>query len=322
MNSTPDREMFQALAGAGAEDGVARGLGVRLKSQPAPAVVKALAALWLHGAVAAPERARRIYDATAEGYIGEPIASEPPSDNFSQPPEPIPMAFWMALWDLLDAPRQRGGSLNLVSTSCSMSGLISTRVQERAAMSAMAFPGVAGAFAQGYPRPFTRAALARCSKRSLGGLFLEGVVASGSDLAVADREAPPLVGLPPPLPYLHTRLQQCHGLWRIVGGYEATRLHDSALLAFQLAQCGYPPAAMHLAIIFTLIVFERPEGAAIMMRTILDAWAHGRRTPPLLGVNWPGIWDRQVEQVRSKLKVTSFVSAYPADLFEQVVQAA
>jgi len=317
MSGDTDRNIFRALAGIGAEEAVARGLGARLRTQASPAVVKALAALWLHCAIAAPERTRQIYDAAAEGYIGQPVTAAPAAGGLDPSPETIPADFWDALWDLVDSPRLRQGSLNLLARSPALGDLISTRVQERAAKTAMAIPGVAGAFGQGFPKPFSQDVLSRCSERSLGGLFHESIIAAGQDFAVLDRELPALARLQPPLPYLHARLHQCHRLWQIVGDYEATKLHETAILAFQLAQCGFPPAALRLGVMFTQIVFERPEGAAIMMRTILDAWVHGRRTPPLLAIKWPEIWNLPVEQVRAKLLASRFVRTYPADLFEE-----
>ena len=69
-----DRAGFEALTGAGAEDTAARALAQRLKANPQASDLKALAALWLHAAVAAPERTPGLYDATAWGWLGEPVA--------------------------------------------------------------------------------------------------------------------------------------------------------------------------------------------------------------------------------------------------------
>ncbi len=318
MDSQQDRRTFENLACAGLDEGVAKGLGSRLRGPPQPAVIKALAALWLHTAVAAPERARSVLDAVAEGYLGEGINPKPGPAAPALPPEPepAPAAFWAALWDLVDAPRPRQGNLNLVSRNAALAALLSPRLSERAAKSCMALPGVAAGFAQGYPRSFSGEALARCAKGSLGGALHQNVKLAGGDLALPDRET--LEELPPPLPYLYARLQQCHRLWQLVGGYGDTALHEAAILGFQLAQCGHPRAALRLGTMFTLIAFESPEGAAIMMRTLLDAWIHGRRTPSLLSVNWPSIWNKPLERVRAQLGVSPFVSVFPADLFERI----
>ena len=99
-----------------------------------------------------------------------------------------------------------------------------------------------------------------------------------------------------------------------------------ARLAFHRLQYHAEQAAGAAEIAFpqgvTRIAFERPEGGAIMLPVILSAWAHGRRTPPLLGVDWPAIWNKPLADVRTFLSVTPYVSPFPADLFEQLSVAA
>ena len=187
---------------------------------------------------------------------------------------------------------------------------------------ALAYPGVPVAVAQGYPKPFTLDVLARCPSDSLGGVFHALIVDNGFDLEVLDRQSLGLDKLPPPLDYLNARILQCHDLWHIVGGYQTTALHEVAISAFQLAQFGHQYSAMFLGMVLTRLAFERPEGQAIMLPVILTAWTHGRRTPPLLGVNWEAVWTRPLAEVRAKLGVTPYVSPFPADLFEQLSVAA
>src|SRR6185437_2536503 len=100
MSDDQERAGVEALAQAGAEDDAARSLGARLKASPQPADLKALAALWLHGAAAAPERIPGVYDAVAEGYLGDPMGAKPvPTDAAAaSEPEPTPAAFWDGLW--------------------------------------------------------------------------------------------------------------------------------------------------------------------------------------------------------------------------------
>jgi len=68
----------------------------------------------------------------------------------------------------------------------------------------------------------------------------------------------------------------------------------------------------------TRLAFERPEGGAIVLPTVLSAWTHGRRTPPLLPVRWEAVWEQPLDAVRAKLGVTPYESPFPADLFEQL----
>jgi ubiquinone biosynthesis protein Coq4 len=322
MSDDQERAGFEALTQAGADEDAARGLGARLKANPQPQDLKALAALWLHGAAAAPETIPGIYDAAAEGYLGEAVRAKPVSTDPNQPPEPIPAAFWAGLWELLGEPRSGLGAVNLTTKTAALTGLISPGMQARIGKASLAYPGVPAAVAQGYPHKFRLETLARCPPGSLGAQFHTLIVDNGFDLEVLDRAALGLDKLPPPLDYLNARILQCHDLWHIVGGYETTALHEVAISAFQLGQFGHHYSSMFLGMALTRVAFERPEGGAIMLPTILSAWTHGRRTTPLLGVNWEAVWSKPLPDVRKALGVTAYVSPFPADLFEQLSVAA
>ncbi len=323
MSDDQERAGFEALAQAGADDDDAgRALGARLKAKHQAADLKALAALWIHGAVAAPESLPGLYDSVAEGYLGEPVGAKPAPTDTAARPEPIPAAFWRGLWELLEEPRAGLGAVNLTTKTAALAGLISKGVEARVGKAALCYPGVPAAVAQGYPKPFTLEALARCPKDSLGREFHALIVDNGFDLEVLDRKALGLDKMPPPLDYLNARILQCHDLWHLTAGYQTTALHEVAISGFQLGQFGHHYSSMFLAMALTRVAFERPEGGAIMLPTILSAWAHGRRTPPLLPVDWPTVWDKPLAEVRAQLGVTPYVSPFPADLFEQLSVAA
>lgn len=322
MSDDKQRAGFEALAQAGAEDAAARALGARLKARLQPADLKALAALWIHAAAAAPERAPGLYDAVAEGYLGEPVGARPVPTEADAPPDLIGAPFWPALWDLLDEPPSGLEAVNLTTKTAALAGLVSPNVQRRVGRAALCYPGVPKAVAQGYPKHFTLDALSRCPPGSLGASFHALIVDNGFDLEPLDRVALGLDKLPPPLDYLNARILQCHDLWHLVAGYETTALHEVAISAFQLAQFGHHYSSMFLGMVLTRLAFERPEGGAIMLPTILGGWVHGRRTPPLLGVNWEAVWNKPLAEVRAQLGVTPYASPFPADLFEQLSAAA
>jgi len=316
-----ERKGFEALTAAGADSAAAKALTARLKERVDAAGLKSLAALWLHAAAAAPERVVGVYDATAEGWLGAPVGG--PSVRLPEvSPEPIPPAFWQGLWSLLDEAPGNLTAPNVTSRTAALAGAVSPSLQARVARAALAYPGVQAAAAQGVPRRFTLEALARCPPGSLGASFHSLIVDNGFDLEVLDREALGLDKLPPPLGYLNARILQCHDLWHIVGGYETTALHEVAISGFQLGQFGHHYSSMFLGMVLTRVAFERPEGGPLMLDTILTAWAHGRRTPPLLGVDWPAVWNLPLAEVRAKLRVQPYASPYPADLFEQLSAAA
>lgn len=321
MTADADRAAFEALAAAGADDDAPRTLAARLKASPNPSDLQALAALWIHGAAAAPERIPAIYDAACEGWLGKPLGVAA-IKTAGAAPEPIPQPFWDALWDLLNEPRQGLEAINLTTKTAALGALVSPRIAERVGRAAIAYPGVSMAISQGYPKKFSLEALARCAPQSLAGQLHALVTDNNFDLEVLDREALGLDKLPPPLDYLNARILQCHDIWHIVAGYQTTALHEVAISAFQLAQFGHHYSSLFLGMALTRLAFERPEGGPILLETILTAWAHGRRTPPLLPVRWEAVWDKPLQEVRTRLGVVPYVSPFPPDIFEQLKVAA
>jgi ubiquinone biosynthesis protein Coq4 len=275
--------------------------------------LKALAALWLHAAAAAPEHLPAIYDASAEGWLGEPVGGPAIRTDTGQAPAPIAPAFWQALWSLL---AEASGALGATSRTAALGSLTAPGIDARVARAALAYPGVQAAAAHGPPRKFTLAALADCPPDSLGAAFHSMIVDQGLDLEGVDETAGSK-SLPAPLDYLNARIAQCRGLWRLTAGYETTALHDMALCAFQLGQFGHHDSAKFLGMVLTRVAFEQPAGGPLILQTILTAWAHGRRTPPLIGVKWESLWAKPIEAVRAELGVTPYASPFPADIFER-----
>jgi ubiquinone biosynthesis protein Coq4 len=235
-------------------------------------------------------------------------------------PAPIPPNFWPAFWALVDAPPGALDAGGVTTQTAQLGGLLADELKARVAPAALAFPGVAQAAAQGWPERFTLEALARCPQGSLGGDFHSLIVDNGFDLEVLDRDALGLSGLAPPLDYLNARILQCHDLWHIVGGYRTTGLHEVAISAFQLGQFGHHYSAMFLAMALAKSA-QHGLGSPVLLDTIATAWVHGRESPPLLGVDWPAVWDLPVDRVRARVGIVPYASPWPADLFEQLAAA-
>jgi ubiquinone biosynthesis protein Coq4 len=168
------------------------------------------------------------------------------------------------------------------------------------------------------PARFNLDALARFPEGSLAADLRAMLVANDFEPEPLSREDLGLAKLPPPHDYLNARILQCHDLWHLVAGYRTTALHEVAISGFQLAQFGHHYSAVFLAMLMTRVAFEQPEGGSILLETILSAWRHGRRSPPLLPVKWETHWARPLAEVRAQLKIEPFASPYPADLFEQL----
>lgn len=314
---TLDRGRFEAEAQAGSGD--ARALAAGLKAGRLDDL-GALAALWVHAAAAAPERTAAIYDASAEGWLGRAVRTAPLAAE-AVAPEPISAAFWDAFWALLDEPPGALDAGGVTLRTAQLSGSLAPGIAAKTGLTSLAFPGCAQAVAQGWPERFALETLSRCPPDSLGGAFHSLIVDNGFDLEVLDRDALGLADLPPPLGYLNVRSLQCHDLWHIVGGYRTTALHEVAISGFQLGQFGHHYSAMFLGSILAKTAALRPQSAAVLADVTLGGWAHGRESPPLLGIDWPAVWDGPVGEVREALGVRPFLSPWPADLFEQLAAA-
>jgi ubiquinone biosynthesis protein Coq4 len=312
---TEDVTRFQNLAAKGGEIGSALALAQAVRDGDDQAG-RDLAALWLHAAAAAPERLAAIYDASAEGWLGVPPRA--PLVEAAGGPVAITPEFWAAFWALVQASNAEPDPGGVTQRTAALAGLLAPEFQARTAKIALAYPGVREAAANGYPERFTLEALAKAPKGSLGAEFHDLIVDNGFDLEVLDREALGLAELEPPLDYLNARILQCHDLWHILAGYRTTALHEIAISGFQAGQFGHHYSSMFLAMVLAKSAFGQPAGVGLMLDVILTGWTHGRQSPALLGLDWPAIWDRSVEDIRSDIGLLAYASAYPADLFEQL----
>ena len=306
---------FERLAQDGAELGAVRSLAAAARAGDAQAV-RDLAAFWLHAAAARPEALAQTYDDAALGWLGR----APRAESLAIAGEPVPISpgFWTAFWAMVN-DSQAGGDPGLITQqTAALTGTLGPILRDRVAQAAMAFPGVAQAAADGYPERFALADLAKAPKGSLGAEFHDLIVDNGFDLEVLDRDALGLADLPPPLDYLNARILQCHDLWHILAGYRTTGLHEVAISGFQAGQFGHHYSAMFLGMVLTKLSFSDAPVLPMMLDIILSAWTHGRESPSLLGLDWPTVWGKSVEDLRAEIGLTSYQSPYPADLFEQL----
>jgi ubiquinone biosynthesis protein Coq4 len=319
MIDTAAKSAFEALAGAACDPTAVEAVARRLKAAGgAPGLEDRadLAARLAHAGFFAPGSVAATYDAAAKGWFGEAVAG--PVIALDDTAAPIGRDLWHAFWTLL--ADLDGGSVGAEVTprTAALGGHLPEGFRPLAARAALSYPGVAEAAAAGYPPKMTLEALAKCPDGSLGHEFYRLIVDNGFDLEVLDREALGLAGLTPPLDYLNARILQCHDLWHIVGGYRTTGLHEVAISGFQLAQFGHNYSAMFLAVVAAGGMTRPPEAYGLILETILSAWVHGRRTPPLIGIAWEDVWNLPTEAIRARFGIEGYVSPFPADLFEQL----
>ena len=311
-----DQDRFETLAREGADATEVTRLAAAVRGGETGAA-RDLAAVWMHGAAAAPGRLAQIYDAAALGWLGR--APKASVMSCALEPGPIPATFWGPFWEMVLAPPGAGpDALAVTQQTAALAGGLDAGFRDLAVSAALTYPGVAEAAAQGFPERFTLDELALAPKGSLGAAFHSLIVDNGFDLEVLDRDALGLADLPPPLDYLNARILQCHDLWHILAGYQTTGLHEVAISGFQAGQFGHNYSAMFLGMVLTKMSFSDAPVLPMMLDIILSAWTHGRESPSLLGLDWPAVWGKIVEDLRTEIGLVAYASPYPADLFEQL----
>ena len=147
------------------------------------------------------------------------------------------------------------------------------------------------------------------------------ILDNGYDPEVLNRDDIQLSELPRVLHYLNARILQMHEVWHLVAGYRTTSSGEIAISAFQLAQFGHNYSALFLATVATTSAESRIEGLPILLTIISEAWAHGRRSPPLMTVNWEAHWGTSLQTLREDIGLQPFQSSLPANLFEMLAAA-
>jgi len=301
------------LAGGDQADALA---GARAGRAGDPDAARRIAALALHVGIVAPEPLVDVYDGLCEGWLGG--APDGPEVRGTPAPGTVPDALWAGLTDLVFDPGAGRDPADITVRTAALTELLPDAFHQRVAAMAVRYPGVAGAAASGVPPRFTVEDLARCPSDSLGGALHSFVVDNGFDLEVLDRDALGLAELPYPLDYLNVRILQCHDIWHLVADHKTSGLHEVSVSGFQMGQFGHQYSSMFLGMVLAKMTFTQPDAFAFTLDTVLTGYRHGRRTPPLLGVEWEALWDRPITAIRDTLGVTPYDSPYPAWILEDM----
>ncbi len=279
------------------------------------------AAVLAHSAFLAPDTIPHIYDGFCEGWTGEPIGA-PALPTEVRPSLPAPDGLWDGFWSIAeDAVAGKLDAAQITMRTAELGGTMGEAYLARTAEAAKAYPGVTRIAEDPLPNRIELETLASCPQGSLGRTFHDLIVDNTFDLEVLDRDEIGLSDLPTPLDYLNTRILQSHDLWHIVAGYETTALHEIALSAFQMAQFGHAYSAQFLAVMAAVGAITPSIGYPVLMTSITSAYVHGRRSPPLITIDWEAEWRKPTEAIRSKYGIEPYQRPYPADLIEQRLSA-
>jgi len=265
----------------------------------------------------APAASAPVFDAIANGVLGEnlPVA---PADVDSAP---LPDTFWEAYADVLVGPEAGYDAGSITVAVAGLGASTHDAFGRLAEAAALAHPGATRVTEKPIPELISLAELSTCPEASLGESLYRMLVDNNFDPEVLDREAIGLADLTPALRYLNTRILQMHDVWHLVAGYQTTSLHEIAISAFQLAQFGHNYSGMFLAMVATRSHLSGGMGFEVLIRTIAEAWLHGRQSPPFMDIDFEAHWQQSIEKLRAKFGITPYAGTYPPDLFEQLAAA-
>lgn len=228
--------------------------------------------------------------------------------------------FWDRFWDFVGNPGNSGDEVT--ARVASLGASLHESVKARAIRVAETHPGAAGAATRPLPPRLTLDVLGAQPEGSLGHAFYRLIVDNDFNLEVLDREAIGLAQMHPALAYLNTRILQMHDVWHLMGGYRTTALQEVGISAFQLAQFGHSYSGMLIATAAATSAFNSPEAFGLIMQVIAEGWLHGRTTPSFMAIEWETEWHLPIAEIRARHGIRPFESVFPADLIEQLRDAA
>jgi ubiquinone biosynthesis protein Coq4 len=312
VGEVPDLNEVERLAAEAKAGGFMVGAELRVR----------VAALLAHVGFLAPDRVGEVFDTFAGRWLEDTIDAAPIA-SLDLPPEPIPDGFLDAYWSIVEDGV--AGSLDAASITERTAGLGKLQnesFQDRLALSSLQYPGVREVAGRSTPPGFRLAVLRACPAESIGRQYHDIIVDNGFDLEVLDGESLGLSKLPSPLDFLNARNLQTHDLWHLAAGYETTILHEFSIAAFQLAQFGHNYSSSLMAVMTGVAALSPAVGFPILMDSVLAAWAHGRQTPPMIGIDWESRWNLSVDEIRQSYKIEPYQSPHPANLIELGAAAA
>lgn len=321
MFTPEERRAVEVLASSTQDVGAIAAAAALLKAEPLTERPERLVlpAAMAFAAFAAPDAVTEVYDAAARGWLGRAVEA-PPIAPFAGAPEPIPQELWSEFWTLGDDARE-GRVVDagaITARTAALGGHTGATFKARVAEAAYLWPGVTEAASRSFPEKLDVHALATYPAGCVGHALYRLIADNGFDLEVLDRDALGLRHLPKPLDYLNVRILQTHDLWHILAGYETTALHEIAISAFQMAQFGHSYSAMFLSVVAAIGHQGERAGLPVLYETVFRAYAHGRETPPLMGIDWERNWRTSIPDLRAAHGVSPFVSPFPANLLEQL----
>ncbi|MEM7077732.1 MAG: Coq4 family protein [Pseudomonadota bacterium] len=274
----------------------------------------AVAGALVWSAFMAPAASTSVFDIVAAGVLSRP--GELAVADVEE--AALPDAFWDAFANVLAGPAGGYDAGSITAAVASLGASVGEDFAPLAEAAAASHPGADDPARKPMPALISLQTLSVCPPDSLARTLHRMLVDNGFDPEVLDRESLGLSDLTPALRYLNTRILQMHDVWHLVAGYETTALHEIAISSFQLAQFGHNYSGMFLAFIVLRSHLGGGLGYELLMRTIAEAWHHGRENPPFMAVEFEEEWQDSIDTIRTRHGIQPFQGSFPADLFERL----
>lgn len=276
-----------------------------------------------------PGASMAVLDAVTRGWLGTEARAiqTPPAQSAMlkalAEPGNLDTDFWTPFWDFITSSdsAERGGD-EVTAMVAALGANLHERFSDLAEAAALAHPGTANAATRAAPPKLTLEGLKALPVGSLGHDFYRLISENNFNLEVLDREAAGLQDMPPAQRYLNLRILQMHDVWHLVGGFRTTIVQEVAISAFSLAQFGHTYSAMLIGTAATTALCNSIEAFGLSMQIISEGWLHGRTTPSFMAIEWENEWHLPIPEIRARHGIKPFTSVFPADLIEQMHNAA
>jgi ubiquinone biosynthesis protein COQ4 len=113
----------------------------------------------------------------------------------------------------------------------------------------------------------------------------------------------------PDMAYLMRRFRQTHDVWHALLGLGIAGHEEVIIHWFSYGQLRLPVSALIMALgTLKHIVLEKRWGA--LRHSALEAYRAGRDAEPLMPVYWEDLWERPLEEIRSRYRVQPLERRY------------
>lgn len=161
-------------------------------------------------------------------------------------------------------------------------------------------PALAGLWQKRYcPEPYDVDEMLSLSPESLGGMYARHMKSRGLRPDFFDAETPRHK-----MHYLRLRMRQTHDIWHTLTGFDTDPVGEVGLQGFYFAQFTNGQSALIIAgAILKSILRTRYGELERFVEAFSEGYRNGRRSHPLLGVQWEDLWREPVADLRRRFDI-------------------